>query len=50
VIVASSELSELMASADRIVVLHEGKNVAEYDPHIDSEETISHTIISGRAS
>jgi len=48
VIVASSELSELVAYTDRIVVLHEGKNVAEFDPQCYSEETISQTIISGR--
>ena len=48
VLVASSELTELMANAHRVVVLHEGKNVAEFNPLIDSEKTISHTIISGR--
>lgn len=48
VLVASSELTELMANAHRIVVMHEGKNVAEFDPRTYSENTISHTIISGR--
>lgn len=48
VLVASSELTELMANAHRIVVLHEGRKVAEFDPRIHSEHTISHTIISGR--
>lgn len=50
VLVASSELGELMANADRIVVLHEGRNVGEFDPLIDTEEHISHAIISGKAS
>lgn len=48
VIVASSELPELMANSDRIIVLHEGKNVGQFNPHTDSEEVISRTIISGR--
>ncbi|MBL3698787.1 sugar ABC transporter ATP-binding protein [Leucobacter luti] len=50
VLVASSELGELMANADRIAVLHEGRNIGEFDPLVDSEETISHAIISGKAS
>lgn len=50
VLVASSELGELMANADRIVVLHEGRNIGEFDPIVDTEETISHAIISGKAS
>ncbi|QWT22703.1 sugar ABC transporter ATP-binding protein [Subtercola sp. PAMC28395] len=50
VIVASSELSELMANADRIIVLHEGRKVAEFDPRTHSEETITHAIISGKTS
>ncbi|RKT35674.1 monosaccharide ABC transporter ATP-binding protein (CUT2 family) [Microbacterium sp. AG1240] len=50
VLVASSELGELMANADRIVVLHEGRNVGEFDPLTDTEEHISHTIISGKAA
>ncbi|WP_440710656.1 sugar ABC transporter ATP-binding protein [Herbiconiux sp. YIM B11900] len=50
ILVASSELAELMANADRIIVLHEGRKAAEFDPRTDSEETITHTIISGRTS
>ncbi len=50
VLVASSELSELVANADRIVVLHEGCKVGEFDPLVDTEERISHAIISGKAS
>jgi ribose transport system ATP-binding protein len=48
VLVASSELGELMANADRIIVLHEGHNIGEFDPRIHSEETITHAIISGK--
>ena len=48
VLVASGELPELLANAHRVIVLHEGKNVAEFNPQTDSESTISHTIISGR--
>ncbi|WBU39260.1 sugar ABC transporter ATP-binding protein [Homoserinibacter sp. YIM 151385] len=47
VLVASSELSELMANADRIIVLHEGRKVGEFDPRTASEETITHAVISG---
>ena len=50
VLVASSELNELMANADRIVVLHEGRKVGEFDPLTDSEQHISHAIISGKTS
>ena len=48
VLVASSELSELMANANRIVVMHEGRNIASFDPKEHSEEHITHTIISGK--
>ena len=48
VLVASSEVAELMANAHRIVVMHEGKNVAEFDPRIHNENSVSHAIISGR--
>lgn len=50
VLVASSELNELMANADRIIVLHEGRAVGEFDPFTDTEEQISHAIISGKAA
>jgi ribose transport system ATP-binding protein len=50
VLVASSELNELMANADRIVVLHEGRAVGEFDPFVDTQEQIGHAIISGKAS
>lgn len=48
VLVASSELGELMAHTQRIVVLHQGRKVSEFDPAVDSEELINHAIISGR--
>ncbi|MET0303268.1 MAG: sugar ABC transporter ATP-binding protein, partial [Microbacteriaceae bacterium] len=48
VLVASSELSELVANADRIIVLHEGRKVGEFDPRSDTEDTITHAIISGK--
>jgi len=47
VLVASSELGELVANTHRIVVLHEGRNIGEFDPRVHSEETITHAIISG---
>lgn len=47
VLVASSELAELMANADRIAVLHEGSVVGTYDPLQHSDSEISRAIISG---
>ncbi|CAN5173647.1 sugar ABC transporter ATP-binding protein [soil metagenome] len=47
VLVASSELGELVANTHRIVVLHEGRNIGTFDPRLHSEETITHAIISG---
>jgi len=48
VLVASSELGELVANTHRIVVLHEGRNIGSFDPRLHSEETITHAIISGK--
>ncbi len=48
VLIASSDLEELIAHCDRIYVMHEGRNVAEYDPTIVGPEAIQHTIITGR--
>lgn len=48
VVVASSELPELVANAHRIIVMHEGKNIGEFDPRVHSEHVISQAIISGR--
>ena len=50
VLVASSELGELIANADSIIVLHEGKKVGSFDPRDHSENLITHAIISGKAS
>ena len=50
VLVASSELGELVANTDRIVVLHEGRNIGQFDPRLHSEDTITHAIISGKTS
>ncbi|PSK96563.1 ribose transport system ATP-binding protein [Murinocardiopsis flavida] len=47
VLLASSELTELTANADRIWVLHEGRNVACFDPRTAAENTIAHTVITG---
>ncbi|MFJ2217722.1 sugar ABC transporter ATP-binding protein [Streptomyces sp. NPDC101062] len=49
VLLASSELGELTANADRIWVLHEGRNVACFDPRTTDETTIAHTVITGAA-
>lgn len=46
-LLASSELNELTANADRVWVLHEGRNVACYDPRTTDEATIAHTVITG---
>lgn len=48
IIVASSELAELVANADRIFVFHEGRNIGDFDPRDHSEEVIAHAIISGK--
>ncbi|AXK32717.1 sugar ABC transporter ATP-binding protein [Streptomyces armeniacus] len=47
VLLASSELNELTANADRVWVLHEGRNAACYDPRTTDEHTIAHTVITG---
>ncbi|MEU9794261.1 sugar ABC transporter ATP-binding protein [Streptomyces sparsogenes] len=49
VLLASSELNELTANADRIWVLHEGRNVACYDPRTTDEATVAHTVITGES-
>lgn len=50
VLLASSELNELVSNADRIWVLHEGRNVAVFDPRTTPEQTIAHTVITGEQS
>jgi ribose transport system ATP-binding protein len=47
VLLASSELSELTTHADSIWVLHEGRNIARFDPRTTPEADIAHTIITG---
>jgi len=47
VLIASSELGELTTHADRIWVMHEGRNVASFDPHEVSEETIARAVVTG---
>lgn len=47
VLVTSSELDELYVNCDEIWVLHEGKNVARFDPKIDDREAILHATITG---
>lgn len=47
VLVASSDLEELVANCDRICVIHEGRNVTEFDPDTASHDEIQHTIITG---
>ncbi|MFF0768571.1 sugar ABC transporter ATP-binding protein [Nonomuraea wenchangensis] len=49
VLLASSELNELTANADRIEVLYEGRNVAHFDPRVSPENVIAHTVITGAA-
>ncbi|RKN05727.1 sugar ABC transporter ATP-binding protein [Streptomyces radicis] len=47
VLLASSELNELTANADRVWVLHEGRNVACFDPRTTAENDIAHAVITG---
>lgn len=47
ILVASSELSELMANADTIYVLYEGRNKGSLDPRQTAERSIAQAIISG---
>ncbi|SEG74584.1 monosaccharide ABC transporter ATP-binding protein, CUT2 family [Thermomonospora echinospora] len=47
VLLASSELAELTAHADTVWVLHEGRNVARFDPRTTPEADIAHTVITG---
>ncbi|GAA3978460.1 sugar ABC transporter ATP-binding protein [Actinomadura viridis] len=47
VLMASSELAELTAHADTVWVLHEGRNIARFDPRTTPEADIAHTVITG---
>ncbi|GAB6902110.1 sugar ABC transporter ATP-binding protein [Kineosporia succinea] len=47
VIVASSELSELMAYTDSVWVFHEGRNIASFDPAVASRDEIAYAVVTG---
>jgi ribose transport system ATP-binding protein len=47
VLLASSELNEQTTHADTIWVLHEGRNIACFDPRTTAETDIAHTVITG---
>jgi len=48
VVMASSELTELALNADSVWVMHEGKNVAQFDPRVVTEEDIARVVVTGR--
>ncbi|MUL84483.1 MULTISPECIES: sugar ABC transporter ATP-binding protein [unclassified Mycolicibacterium] len=48
VLMASSEMSELTENCDLIWVMHEGKNIAAYDPRNTSPADISRCVVTGR--
>lgn len=48
VLVASSELSELMDHADLVWVMHEGRNIQSIDPTSTSEEDVARVVVTGR--
>lgn len=48
VLMASSEMSELTQNCDRIWVMHEGKNIAVFDPRTTSAADISRCVVTGR--
>lgn len=48
VLLASSEMSELTEHCDLIWVMHEGKNIAAFDPRITSAADISRCVVTGR--
>ncbi|MBY4036512.1 sugar ABC transporter ATP-binding protein [Rhodococcus fascians] len=47
VLMASSELSELTENCNTVWVLHEGKNVAQYDPHTTPSADIARMVVTG---
>ncbi len=47
VLMASSELTELTHNADVIWVMHEGRNVAQFDPRVATEEDIARVVVTG---
>lgn len=48
VVMASSELNELISHADVIWVMHEGRNVAHFDPRVVTEEDVARVVVTGR--
>ncbi|WP_166904541.1 sugar ABC transporter ATP-binding protein [Mycobacterium sp. DL440] len=48
VLMASSEMSELTENCDLIWVMHEGKNIAAFDPRTTSPADISRCVVTGR--
>jgi ribose transport system ATP-binding protein len=51
IVVLSSYLPELLSICDRIVVLHEGRLVGEFDPkEQDAKEKIMHAMLGGRVA
>ncbi|MET4431513.1 sugar ABC transporter ATP-binding protein [Mycolicibacterium sp. 624] len=47
VLMASSELSELTENCDLIWVMHEGRNIAAYDPSTTSPADIARCVVTG---
>ncbi|MDZ7917314.1 MAG: hypothetical protein U5O16_36725 [Rhodococcus sp. (in: high G+C Gram-positive bacteria)] len=47
VLMASSELSELTENCNTVWVLHEGRNVAQYDPHTTASADIARMVVTG---
>ena len=48
VLMASSEMSELTENCDLIWVMHEGRNIAAYDPRNTSPADIARCVVTGR--
>jgi ribose transport system ATP-binding protein len=48
VLMASSELSELTENCDLIWVMHEGRNIAAFDPRTTSAADIARCVVTGR--
>ncbi|MEO3968686.1 ATP-binding cassette domain-containing protein, partial [Mycolicibacterium smegmatis] len=48
VLMASSELSELTENCDLIWVMHEGRNIAAFDPRTTSATDIARCVVTGR--
>ncbi|OMC34383.1 ABC transporter ATP-binding protein [Mycobacterium sp. GA-1841] len=48
VVMASSEMSELTENCDLVWVMHEGRNVAAFDPRTSSAADIARCVVTGR--